>query len=82
MPGTSSAFVLLSTIRLRRAFLSPGAGGLPLCESSLLFFFVNLKVVFSPRFGGAFFEPVPGLAAFATPAIRKNGGVVVKDAAH
>lgn len=49
-PGISSAFVLLSTIRLRMAFRSPGAGGLPLASTPRFFFCAN--VVFAPRLGG------------------------------
>jgi hypothetical protein len=49
--------VLLSTIRLRSAFRSPGSGGLLLISCPLFFF--REKVFFSPRDGG----PLPGMAA-------------------
>jgi regulator of ribosome biosynthesis len=74
MPGTSNAFVLLSTILFRSAFLSPGVGALR--GASPFFFEPPSRSVFLPFCAAAgptpFFEATP---AFSNVAVVENAPV-------
>lgn len=70
-PGTSSAFVLLRTIRFRSALRSPGAGRRP---ESLFTVFLSWNAL-SPRFGG------PPTVVFFFAGMGSETGAVVEKAA-
>ena len=77
MSGTAKALVLLSTMRLREALRSPGAGFLT--RVSGLFFFPRAKLVLSPRLG-SFVGGALGFLLLGGSIPRRSEEVVVMDA--